>query len=603
MPTKYYNIKNIINIINLKMSKMSKIPMYSNFHRIEQPVGLKIRFLKIVSMYTVDNKNSKEHDNLGEILQLKNIELKFNEMEGHEGIFIVFVTCHLDRVLIDLAEKYDLPRGFPILWIPGKIIKFFGFYPKFKNDERQSLENVEEFKNFASISITLKISGFLGLLVTIKVGDEIFWTTTSKNSCSADSSFVSDAKEIFEPYVTTALLEEMDSRNITLCAEMLSKNDQKHGYAVKKNIPIITAISIGSVLDISPILQETELVDTVIDRFLTFMSPPEMFAFCDVHGLPHFSSYATMTNESSLAFMMSLGDRRDMMDFNLFTELYQCFDRIMHGNLDYFECIGDILEGLVMHITMLDGSLVTKKYKFPRYTIRTFVLRDIETSKSSSIDYFLENWVVTKIEKQYWRQMFFGYLITGISYLHDPLNPIAKHIMIADNTSYQSNYEQQWMQLCSNTDIAKEASAIRMLSRNAKHNVVLILGPFSLGKSTYGDRLAILLGPRFKHIDGDSLDFDNNTVSQIGFQRSEVSLSCIMASLMRGEVPIVSCGGGILTTGFKNKKTFCLREYVRKNLGIEINITTVIVSQSTVEREINASDANTVADILRAVNC
>ena len=181
--------------------------MYCNFSRIEKPVALKAKFLEILSSYSIRNKISQKNDNLSEILTRTNhIDIKFHEMVGHDGVYIVFITCHLDRMLIDLAEKYDFPRGFPILWIPKKVIKFFGFYPKFKNDERQSPENIEEFKEIESINISLKISGFLGLLIAFELEGKIFWTATSKNSCSNDSSFVIDAGDIFRPYVTHELL-------------------------------------------------------------------------------------------------------------------------------------------------------------------------------------------------------------------------------------------------------------------------------------------------------------------------------------------------------------------------------------------------------------
>ena len=577
--------------------------MFCNFRRIsEESAFLKSKFLKAMSRLSIENKISKENVKLDEILTKSNhMDIKIHEMLEHSGVFMVFITCHLDRILIDLAEKYDFPRGFPILWIPDKVIKFFGFYPKFKNDERQSPEDIEQFKEIESIQISLKISGFLGLLIAFELDGEIFWTATSKNSCSDDSSFVKDAADIFGPYVTPELLQEMCLGNITICAEILSQNDQKHGYVVRRNLPVITAISSGTVIDIRPIEQAEAAVSVIerIPRFLTFMSPPEMFSFCDRFNLPHFSSYSTMTQETSMRFMVSLGERRDMMDFTLFSELMSLFDTIVEGNINYFECIGEILEGLVMHITRKDGSTVTKKYKFPRYTIRTFVLRDIETGKSS-IDYFLDNWVVSSDGKQYWRAMFFGYLITGISYFHEPSNLVAKHIMIADMTTHQSDYEQSWNLLCTDSIMSKEASTIKRLSRGAIHDLILFLGPFSFGKSTYANLLENLSGPRFRHIDGDTLNLDNSTVSAIGAQRNELSLSVIIESLMRGEVPIISCGGGILTSGFgSKKKTFYLREYVRKTLSIEIDITTVLVSKTLTEAEINPCDPDAVFEALR----
>jgi len=56
-----------------------------------------------------------------------------------EGAYIIMVKGQNDGLLIKLGKGYGFPRGFPIFWVPNVITRYFGFLPKFSNDDRQYL--------------------------------------------------------------------------------------------------------------------------------------------------------------------------------------------------------------------------------------------------------------------------------------------------------------------------------------------------------------------------------------------------------------------------------------------------------------------------------
>jgi len=95
----------------------------------------------------------------------------------------VMVSCHVDRVLIRLAREFNFPRGFPLLWRPGRSVQSFGFYPKFENDARCApLEGDSEFADVREIRFFRKWSGFLGQVCAFSIDGSNYWMACSKNS-------------------------------------------------------------------------------------------------------------------------------------------------------------------------------------------------------------------------------------------------------------------------------------------------------------------------------------------------------------------------------------------------------------------------------------
>ena len=136
---------------------------------------------------------------LAKVITLKKNNIKLNLSKcKYQNVYTVMVSCHQDFILINLGKKYNFPRGFPILWIPGKLIKLFGFYPKFDNDDRQSPDTESEFDDVNNIQFFKKWSGYLGQVCIFKLGDKLCWSCCSKNSADYDSEFVQGCRRLFE---------------------------------------------------------------------------------------------------------------------------------------------------------------------------------------------------------------------------------------------------------------------------------------------------------------------------------------------------------------------------------------------------------------------
>lgn len=76
------------------------------------------------------------------------------------GMYIVMVKGNHDGALVKLGTECGFPRGFPVLWIPNVTTRYFGFLPKFENDERQQIDTFDD--KMQSIRFFKKWSGFLG---------------------------------------------------------------------------------------------------------------------------------------------------------------------------------------------------------------------------------------------------------------------------------------------------------------------------------------------------------------------------------------------------------------------------------------------------------
>lgn len=76
------------------------------------------------------------------------------------GMYIVMVKGNNDGALIKLGAECGFPRGFPVLWVPNVITRYFGFLPKFENDDRQQIDFFDD--KIDSIRFFKKWSGFLG---------------------------------------------------------------------------------------------------------------------------------------------------------------------------------------------------------------------------------------------------------------------------------------------------------------------------------------------------------------------------------------------------------------------------------------------------------
>ena len=341
-------------------------------------------------------------------------------------LYIIMVTGYNDNTLINLGQKYGILRGFPILYIPSIRIKFFGFKIKFKNATKQE-EIPKEFKGAAWFK---KVSGFLAQLLCFEHEGKYFWTTCSKNSADSSNKFCQDSARLFEKYITQPLLSIMVSINIHLCAEVMSKYDQTHGAKVNSEMPVITSMARGAILD----LVHKIVYDSPSKGYITNFGFRDTIEFCKTYCLKVGSAVICSNNACKYLFKM-LHNICDYMDDEKYEHIldttfkkYPSEIKLIEGTMTHAECLGNVLEGLVIHSintkedmchdeivqvfenpssnSTIDIQYDITKHKYPKYTVRTMCIRENEDTKivdyDENVKKWATHWCITPEGFEYW---------------------------------------------------------------------------------------------------------------------------------------------------------------------------------------------------------
>ena len=402
--------------------KMNYLPFFQDTQGI-----LKEQFLSECPKSLKDIFDDKRFKNL--------MKLQFCKAQD-KNIYLVIISCHIDRVLIELGQLCGFPRGFPCIWRPGKSLQTFGFYPKFDNDDRQEPDKMDEFENLSNVRFFEKWSGFLGQVIVFKYDDDLYWTVTSKNSGRADSDFVQDAFRIISPCMTPQVVAAMFDQNLHFCCEVMSQKDQTHGARVLQENFIITAIGVGC----SYYFDDSQ-VNSVQDRFIKFMSHQEIITFCHQHSLPCGSAVIIDGQMNIKEFMTCLSTARDYMNLQALNSLLESVSGVqrIQGTVAHQAVLGNVLEGLVLHLTDTDGKSWVKKYKFPNYTIRTMLLRTQFKNFILSSEHlkkeaknFIKFWCVSPSGKDHWYKFALMAFVMKNSF-QNPTPEIGDHIVIGDS--------------------------------------------------------------------------------------------------------------------------------------------------------------------------
>lgn len=486
----------------------------------------------------------------------KALRIVFHKAIDTPDVYLVMVVGHHDQILIQLANSCSFPRGFPILWIPGTRMQYFGFYPKFENDDRQTPDDQTEFNNIQSIHFFKKWSGFLGQLMFFTINNQKYWTVTSKNSAGKDSPFIEDGKRLFEPFINQNLIDHMIDNNLHICAEVMSQRDQVHGSRVSKESPIITSIGKGCIFNLQN--PQQNIYGT---KFVEFLDHINLVKLCVKFGLPCDS--AIIINNGALDFIKKLSSRRDFMtDSELQNLISECSTNItIHkGTVVHSDILGNCLEGLVLKIIHTNGSVTVKKYKFPYYTIRTMLFRTqfqnfaFSQTLKREAKRFSEHWCVTDKGTNYWYNFGLQGFINKLTF-KTPDSNIGDHIHIAESitlTKEMKEIEQEFNEL-----------AIKL----SNGTIIICVGPIGSGKTSTMKSISSLDPTNYVPIDGDELGFTLDLVLKFGKERNDYSKWLVIKALMERKIPVISTGGGILFNTGKNLR-FVLRDYIYSTLGI-----------------------------------
>lgn len=485
------------------------------------------------------------------------------------NVYTVMISGYNDKTLIDLARKYNFPRGLPVIWVPGVSIKMFGFFPKFDNDDRAEITDTKEFEDITSLTAFEKWSGFLIQFITFEHPEthEICWTATSKNSANSNSIFIQDAKRLFAPQVTPELLSTLNTRGLHICAEGISFQDQTHGAVVIKEAAVVTAIGQGRTFLLSA---GREIV--VPKTFVDFFSPLDMIEFCVANKLSCGSAYIAENPKDCKDFLSALSERRDFLTASSFQEIIQQNKiKVLPGTVNHGDLLGECLEGLVVRSTRNDQVKVFK-FKFANYVVRTMCLRTefppstpagepaapfmINATHPDKIEGFISHWCVSNAGREYWRNWcMLAFVIRAGKWPKH--NLVADHIIVAEFTKEQFDPK---------IDYSGEFKHLLKMTNSG--TVVVAVGPVGSGKTTVA-QIVCDKCPNSVHIDGDLLGLTSGQVLALGQERNDYTIFQVIRTLMEGKIPVLSTGGGVL---FDYKGNFVLMDRIFKALGINVEL-------------------------------
>lgn len=509
-----------------------------------------------------------------DILKFRKVRLIWFSMKSQPEIKLIMIKGQHDDELIKLGKSYNFPRGFPILMTPTGV-KTFGFYPKFDNDDLRATHPTFIVNDVEELTFFKKFSGFLGMMLAFEHNGTFYWTITSKNCAGNDYSC--DAKRIITRQVTPRLLKKMIDDNICLSFEVMSSYDQTHGSRVLQETCVLTCVGKGHVITTDKIIHVTELI--------TCSNPEEVNRFAHKYGLSVDKS-TTLLGENARTFLNRLIENRDYLCDDKFEEILQEVSaQIIPGTISHDKIL-TILEGLVIHVRLRNGSKMTWKFKFQEYVIRTMFLRQlledrvllVSKSTIKKLDTHLDRWSTTDAGKAYWKM--FGLLC--LKYFYEDMSRfttgnVATHIQVAD---YVKNHLKEY---CPTLEEV-EKDYLDLVRRRTKATIILFAGAVGVGKSSWG-RLFSDMFSNTVYIDGDALTGFEDCTMNMGAERNPTTIWLLVKAILDGKVPVLSTGGGALLNGFGKKISCNLRSKIHEFLpDIEVSIQLFHVGQHDSEK-------------------
>ena len=390
--------------------------------------------------------------------------------QGDVEEFFPMLVGHVDFKLEKLGERFGICRGFPFRWVPGELVRCFGFREKFKNDDRQAAVKAK----FDALAGFVKLSGYLSHLLTwVRKDGTPCWSAFSKNSgdstltleearaTNSRGGFASDAARIWSPIVSTRLILDLEKFGMHVCAETLSLNDAAHGAVPRNNIPVVTTMGRGVVAHKGA--HGWELANHREKGYVSFAGFKDTIEVCKAYGLPVCSAViATGPAAKMIMERLGSGPERDHMTYLRYMALvaevsakYPELLVVYEGSHDHMELLGNCLEGLVLHVIeegtekthdelvgQIESGLevAVEKWKLPGYTGRTMGIREAIKKgflkNLGEFDAFITSWAewwcISPEGIEYWRDFYWKVALLGHQEDPNPDHQVCRHIRLCD---------------------------------------------------------------------------------------------------------------------------------------------------------------------------
>lgn len=502
----------------------------------------------------------------------------------HQKNNYYIVTLHgiNDVKLARFGKLYGFPRGFHIIWYPKQSIQFYGFYPKFENDDMNSLIETDDVMLVGN----KKFSGSLGIVVAINDHE---WIVLAKNSI--DNIYTEQMRSLLENDIKPELIKYMYENHINFCCECMLPNDKTHGSNHNPGY-VVTCVARSQKITYDSKIEGYIPNITSKNQFLEYYNNYKIIEFAKCHNLSVSDLFEIDHNENIIKLINILTKERNIITCDRVDEvLHECNCNIIQGTIKHQNLCGNILEGLVLKIT--DTNQITRmiKFKFARYTIRTMFLREYVVTLTSNNDireineddrniflqkYFewAKRWLLHDQYKSYWNVIILDVFNNFNKYLSEwkciafDLKQPRLHIYIMDNVCAKIPYDK--------TIDYSAGNIINLLNcqSDSSATIILIMGAIGTGKSTYGNELSKKIIQNSVHIDSDKF-LSEEIVMSMGAERNPFTQFIIYKHLFNSKTIIISTGGGTLLTSQKCQKFRTIFDDLKCKVIITVIIPTI----------------------------
>lgn len=292
---------------------------------------------------------------------------------GLDDIYLIIITSKKTDLLRDLGETHNFPRGYPIIWKPGCKLNLFGFYPKFKNDEMYKASPTDGVKR---LLLSIKWSGFLFSILPFCHQGRYYWVVTSKNSGNCRDSDLDDFTQIASDVIEAEMgkllpnaIKELADNRLYLCGECMSVCDQGHGYGYLKDAIRVTCAGHYD----NQYVPETPNCDAL----LMHLPADAISEICEKLGFPCVRNVEVPASKVN-TFMAEMERSRDFLTASSLTQLLSRHELPVEQMNEHLDIVNsDTLEGLVMQFQYHSKPPLRIKWKLPRYTLVTMLLRPV----------------------------------------------------------------------------------------------------------------------------------------------------------------------------------------------------------------------------------
>lgn len=534
-----------------------------------------IIFIKDGFLNLLKNSNKNTVFNtLYELLQTVGKKLKLSVFKALDiEVYLVIIHGSHDEILQQCGTSHGLPRGCPIIYIPEtNYIKINGFYPKFTNTDKgnnfkEELQKVIDSKEepITSISINMKVSGFLGIIIAFSYKGKKYWTVTTKKAADYEheAGFIKKAKNIIENSMTCEIVTHLIEKELCLCGEFLSPEDNTHGYITKNSLFIPTCIG-------KTVSNQCELF---VGKIMFYYTLPEIYEFCLKFNLSCGDQYKFNSSDPKIIAEFL---KEFFQGYSLITaskletriqelkEKYSDTFNILPGSFLHSKDISNIIEGCILFI----GNKMLK-VKFGLYVIATMFFRPyINKSSSYNATSFCSRWIEETHSLDFIKMCNLGTKIIDKS-------PEILPAIVRD---------QVYELFCDNK-IELE------IKSKKKCTIILIVGPVGSGKTTMGENIAKQGNVKCPtiHVDGDIIY--NMDAKIFGKHRNFATMSTIYKLITDGYNIVFSLGGGVCLGGYKTPYFSFLERLQTIFPDVDFELSLIYFSSELDEIKICESDA------------